>query len=108
MHSQRLFRLLLLTAISALTVMAQTGSGTVQGVVTDASSAVVAGAAVSITHTDTMRKYSTTTNEAGFFVFPPVQPGNYEIIATSPGMETWKGAFLLAVGQTAEIRPALK
>jgi len=55
-----------------------------------------------------MRKYSTTTNEAGFFVFPPVQPGNYEIIATSPGMETWKGAFLLAVGQTAEIRAALK
>jgi len=58
MNSQRLFRFLLLTAISALTVMAQTGSGTVQGVVTDASSAVVARAAVSITHTDTMRKYS--------------------------------------------------
>src|SRR6266581_4054136 len=108
MNSQRLFRFLLPTAISALTVMAQTGSGTVRGVVTDASSAVVAGAAVSITHTDTMRKYSTTANEAGFFVFPPVQPGNYEIIATSPGMETWKGAFLLAVGQTAEIRSALK
>ena len=64
MNSQRLLRFLLLTAISALTVMAQTGSGTVQGVVTDASSAVVAGAAVSITHTDTMRKYS-TTNQRG-------------------------------------------
>src|ERR1035437_6471841 len=38
----------------------------------------------------------------------PVQPGSYEITTTSPGMETWKGSFLLAVGQTAEISPVLK
>jgi len=55
-----------------------------------------------------MREYSTTANEVGFFVFPPVQPGSYEITATSRGMETWKGAFLLAVGQTVEISPVLK
>ena len=104
----RIYRIALLIAMSALTLTAQTGSGTVQGVVRDASSAVVAGAKVTIVHTATMREYSTTANDVGSFVFPPVQPGSYEITTTSPGMETWKGSFLLAVGQTAEISPVLK
>src|SRR5439155_8376494 len=94
----RVYRFALSIAMSALTLTAQTGSGRVQGVVTDASSAVVAGAKVTILHTATMREYATTANEAGLFLFPPVQPGSYEITATSPGLETWKGAFLLAVG----------
>ncbi len=104
----RICRFALVIAMSALTLTAQTGSGTVQGVVRDASSAVVAGVKVTIVHTATMREYSTTTNEVGFFVFPPVQSGSYEITTTSPGMETWKGSFLLAVGQTAEISPVLR
>ena len=40
---QRVYRFALVIAMSALTLTAQTGSGTVQGVVKDASSAVVAG-----------------------------------------------------------------
>ena len=108
MFSQRLIRFLLLVAFSALTLTAQTGSGTVQGVVKDASSAVVAGATVTINHTDTMRKYSTTTNDVGLFVFPPVQPGNYEIVVGAPGMQTWSARLLLVVGQTADVSPVLQ
>ncbi len=108
MLPQRVIRFLLLVAISALTLMAQTGSGTIQGVVKDASSAVVAGATVTITHTDTMRTYSTKTNDAGFFVFPPVQPGPYEINAEAAGMQKWSATFLLVVGQRAEISPVLQ
>ncbi len=104
----RMNRFALLTAMSVLPLTAQTGSGTVQGLVKDASAAVVAGAKVTIVHTATMREYSTTTNDDGFFVFPPALPGSYEITATVPGMETWKAEFLLAVGQTAEISPVLK
>src|ERR1035441_8836085 len=91
MFSQRVFRFVLLTAVSALILRGQTGRGTVQGVVRDASSAVVAGATVTMVNTATTVKFSTTANGVGFFVFPPVQPGSYEITATSPGMETWKG-----------------
>ncbi len=108
MFSQRIFRFALLIALSALILTAQTGSGTVQGVVRDASSAVIAGAQVTITNTATMGKYSTTTNGVGFFGFPPVQPGSYEIKVEAPGMQTWEGKFLLVVGQTAEISPVLK
>ncbi|MGE5569590.1 MAG: TonB-dependent receptor [Rhodospirillales bacterium] len=108
MISQRPFSLLLLLALSALVLLAQTGSGRVQGVVQDTSSAVIAGAQVTITNTATAGKFTTTTNEVGFFVFPPVQPGSYEIRVEAPGMQAWEGKILLIVGQTAEIRPVLK
>src|SRR5574340_688587 len=108
MLSHRVFPLVLLTLVSALKLMAQTGSGTVQGIVKDASSAVVAGADVTIVHTATSRKYSTTTNDVGFFGFPPVQSGSYEITVGAPGMQSWAGKFLLIVGQTAQISPVLQ
>lgn len=108
MFSQRTLRFLLLAAISVTTVAAQTGSGHVEGVVKDASSAVVAGATITITQTDTMQKYTTTSNDVGLFVFPPVLPGPYEITATAPGMQSWAGKFLLVVGQRADISPVLQ
>jgi len=92
----------------ALTLTAQTGSGRVQGVVRDATSAVIAGASVTIVNTATAVKSSTTSNEAGFFAFPPVVPGSYGIKIEATGMETWEGKFLLQVGQTAEISPVLR
>src|SRR5262249_37976483 len=97
----------LLTVLSAVMLTAQTGSGTIQGVVRDASSAVIAGAAVSIVNTATGVRSSTTANEAGFFTFPPVVPGSYEITVESTGMQPWEGKLLLAVGQRAEISPVL-
>src|SRR5262249_26458095 len=52
-----------LTAIAGLTVVAQTGTGNIQVVVKDASTAIVAGAIVTITQMQTLQKYSTTTNK---------------------------------------------
>lgn len=105
---RRIFLFAALTIMSALFLTAQqTGSGTVQGVVKDASSAVVAGARVTLVHTATTTKYSTTTNDVGFFSFPPVQPGDYTIVVEVAGMQTWEGKFLLQVGQTVEISPVL-
>src|SRR5262249_30831462 len=107
MFSQRIFRFALLAVMSALILTAQTGSGTVQGVVRDASAGVIAGANVTIVHTATMGKYSTTTNEVGFFHFPPTQYGSYKITVGAAGMQTWEGEFLLQVGQTGDISPGL-
>src|SRR6516225_2423459 len=98
-----MYRFALLIAMFAFTLTGQTGSGTVQGVVKDATSAVIAGASVTIVNTATAVKSSTTSNEAGFFAFPPVVPGSYKIKVESAGMQTWEGRFLLQVGQTAEI-----
>jgi hypothetical protein len=107
MHLQRILRLALLIFLATLVLTAQTGSGTIQGVVTDASSAVIARAGVTIVNTATEVKSSTTTNEAGFFALPPVVPGSYEIKVEATGMQPWVGKFLLQVGQTADISPVL-
>ncbi|MGD0500922.1 MAG: TonB-dependent receptor [Bryobacteraceae bacterium] len=108
MFSRQIFRFALLAALFALTLTAQTGSGRVQGTVKDSSGASIPGATVTIVNTATMVENTTKTNDVGLFVFPPVVPGNYTLTAQSPGMETWKGAFLLQVGQTAEISPVMK
>jgi hypothetical protein len=87
--SQRVLLIGVAIIISGLVLSAQTGSGTVQGVVRDASSGVIVGANVSIVNTATMGKYLTTTNEAGFFHFPPTLFGSYKITVGAPGMQTW-------------------
>jgi hypothetical protein len=63
---------------------------------------------VSITHTQTARQYSTTSTEVGFYLFPAVQVGAYQIVVESPGMETWKGELTLQVGQSAEVNPTMR
>ncbi|MGH9659962.1 MAG: TonB-dependent receptor, partial [Bryobacteraceae bacterium] len=87
---------------------AQTGTGTIQGTVKDSTGAVVPGAKVSITHALTSRQYGTVSTEVGFFLFPAVQTGQYQISIEAAGMETRKGDLLLQVGQTAELTPTLK
>src|SRR2546430_7576279 len=96
--------LLMLAAVG----WAQTGTGGIQGTVTDASGAAVPGAKVAITHTPTSRQYNTIATEVGFYLFPSVQTGPYQMTVEAPGMETWKGELTLQVGQIAEISPALK
>src|SRR5579875_1907152 len=108
MRVQRMFLIAVLIVVCALTAVAQTGSGVVQGVVKDVSAGVIPGAKVTIIRTATMATSTTTTNNAGLFGFPPVPPGSYTIRVEAPGMDTWEGEFLLQVGQTAEISPVLK
>src|ERR1039458_413963 len=104
----RASRFAILIVMSALMLPAQTGSGTVQGVVRDAASALIAGANVSIVNTATGSKTSTPSNDVGFFMFPPMVTGPYEIKVEVSGMETWGGRLLLQVGQTAEVSPVLR
>src|SRR5207245_1226071 len=86
----------------------QTGTGNIQGSVKDASGSVVPEATVVLVHTATNRKYTTETNDVGFYLFPSVELGDYQLTITSAGMETWKGQFHLLAGQTAEVNVALK
>ncbi len=101
----RLAALLLLCATAALP---QTGGGMIQGTIKDATGAVIPGAQVTILHEATTREYRTATNEAGFYAFPPVQPGEYRITAENPGMEKWQGSLTLQVSQTAVVNPVLR
>ena len=89
-------------------VRAQTGTGNIQGTVKDVSGAVVPEAKVIITQTQTARQFDTTTNNVGFYLFPSVQLGPYQITVETPGLEKWKGELYLQVGQSAEVDPVLQ
>ncbi len=94
--------------LAAILAWSQTGTGNVQGTVKDPTGAVVVKAKVTLLHTATNRSHSTETNEVGFFLFPSVELGDYELAVTSAGMETWKGRFHLLAGQTADVQVPMK
>ena len=50
-------------------------TGTVQGVVTDNTGAVIPGAEVKVTNIETGVEITSTTNEVGFYAVPSLNPG---------------------------------
>jgi carboxypeptidase family protein len=80
-----LFTVLMLVC-AALPLWGQTGSlGTVTGVVTDPSNAVVPDATVTIKDKATSTVTTQTTNSAGRYTFLNVRPGDYEVTVTKAG-----------------------
>ena len=66
-------------------VSAQTPFGTVTGLATDPSGAVVGRARVSLVSQETGVKRSTETNERGAYSFPNLPPGTYRLEAEAAG-----------------------
>ena len=97
---------LFLAASSAL--WAQTGTGNIQGTVKDPSGGVVPQAKVKAVHTATAREYASVTNEIGFYLFPAMQSGAYQLQVELPGMEVWQGNIQLSAGQQAVVDATLK
>lgn len=64
---------------------AQSPLGTVTGLASDPSGAVVANATVNLTNTQTGGKLSARTNTAGVYSFPNLLPGQYKLAASSAG-----------------------
>src|SRR5260370_1108682 len=93
---------------AACIVRAQTGVGQIQGSVRDASGAVIPGARVALEHAQTGNKYQSKSSEAGAYVFPALQTGDYNLTVSSAGMDTWQGKVVLQVGQQAVVDVALK
>jgi hypothetical protein len=76
-----------------------TTGGTITGVVSDPSGAVVPGATVTITDIGTKAKRTTLSNKNGQYVLPAVPPGTYDITASKPGFSMdMIPALTIAVG----------
>jgi hypothetical protein len=67
---------------------AQSGRGTINGIVRDITGAVVPGAEVTVTSTETGVSQTVLTTEAGVYRVPYLQPGRYRVTATLPGFKT--------------------
>jgi hypothetical protein len=79
----------LVAFLTVLTSFAQvSGSGTIQGTVTDPSGGVVSGATVTAKNLGTGVETTRKTTESGFFVLAPLQPGEYSVIVQMPGFQT--------------------
>src|SRR5690349_13094104 len=83
MLSKRVLVVVALCCLFALTpsgLFSQSAStGTVAGAVTDPSGAAVAGATVTLVDPSTNDTRTTTTNDAGRFIFANVVPGTYHV-----------------------------
>jgi len=80
-----LLLLLLTTSVLGLSQAISVNGGSIQGTVTDPSGAVVPGATVTITSTDTGYKVTLTTNASGLYSVGPLNPGSYNIRISDPG-----------------------
>jgi hypothetical protein len=80
--------LALVLFISGAVAMAQTITGSVRGIVTDPSHAVVAGAEVTVTNIGTGVAMHTTSNGAGLYNVSFLPIGDYKVTAVAPGFET--------------------
>jgi hypothetical protein len=81
--------------------MAQSGTGEVNGTVTDPAGAVVVGAAVSMVNQDTQVARQVSTNSTGYFIFVGVLPGRYNLRVDSSGFKAQEVPNLqLGVNQT--------
>ena len=96
-----MFSLLL---VSAALAFGQTSRGTVSGTVTDSTGAVVVGATVTLTSTDTSNARTSTTNDEGFYRFDAVDLGNYTVGIAATGFGTLtKTNIVVNANQTSVI-----
>jgi hypothetical protein len=75
-----------------------TSTGTVAGVVSDSSGAVVAEATVTLTDKATHTPREGATNDAGRYYFADVPPGGYEISVSKSGFRVTKTSVTVSVG----------
>jgi outer membrane receptor protein involved in Fe transport len=101
---------LLLTALLVPgTARAQTSMGGVSGTVTDAQSAVVPGATVTLVSDATNVQAVRQTNAGGYFNFVNVRPGTYTLTVELTGFNTAKiSGFTVGVNETVSQNVALK
>ena len=67
---------------------AQVDTGTITGIVSDSSGAVLPAATVVLKNEGTGEERNGATNEHGEFVFTPVQVGKYELSVSASGFQT--------------------
>ena len=106
-----LFAILAVAGIlgTANSSFAQTSFAQLNGTITDESGGAVAKASVSVRELDTNLSYSTTTGDAGFYVFPKLEPGRYELKISFTGFANYTQTGLsLTVGQSATVNVVLK
>lgn len=81
-------------------ILGQSNSSVVDGIVQDATGAAIPECQVSLVNSETSGKSTTTTDDAGVYVFPSVMPGVYSLTVSKPGFKSYSVAdFRVTVSQ---------
>jgi hypothetical protein len=100
---------LVLVAFLAVSLSAQEVTAAINGTVTDPSGASVADAKVTATDQDRGTVWPTTTNGSGFYNFPRLPIGNYQVKVESKGFQAQQqNGIALQLNQQARIDFQLK
>jgi hypothetical protein len=83
----------------AAPALAQLDTGAIAGTVFDPAGRVVAGARVSITGQDTGTSYATLSSSTGYYIFPSVHTGRYDLSVAAAGFKTeLRNGVVVSVG----------
>ncbi|MCU1331399.1 MAG: hypothetical protein JWM08_391, partial [Candidatus Angelobacter sp.] len=89
-------------------LFAQTDTGRVRGTVTDPQGAMLGGARVTLTNTDTSLAKATTSNSEGTFDFDAVPRGHYKVEVQQKGFRAASAAFVVEVSQVKQVNIRLE
>jgi hypothetical protein len=90
-------------------VWAQNFSGSLTGLVTDPSGAVIAGAKVTLTDVGKNRDFSVTTDNGGRYLIRQLPPSTYKLKVENAGFSTYvQDNVVLAVNQSTSIDVSMK
>ena len=87
--------------------LAQSGAGSIQGTIEDATGAAVPTCAVHVVNQKTGVTNDTKANEVGFYTVPGLFAGSYTITFTAPGMKKYETTVELQNAQVAILSPKL-
>ena len=93
----------LLTCLMVPRLFAQTDTGTITGTATDSTGAVVVGAAVEATNTETGLKLTAVTGSAGEFKILAVPRGDYTVTIDAKGFAAQSANVTITVTATQEV-----
>jgi hypothetical protein len=90
--------LVVLFALSATDSSAQSIYGTLTGIISDATGAVLANATLKLKDENSGSQRDTATNSEGYFTFVSLPPGSYQLSVEAPGFETYRQTKISVLG----------
>jgi hypothetical protein len=105
----KLVRFMFMLCMTAASCLAQVSTATITGVVQDSAGALVPGAQVVVTQTQTNSTAQTVTDASGVFSLPALAVGPYSMSVTATGFASYaRTNIVLTVGQVANFEVQLR